>query len=429
MRNALAAVISLVLLSSPAVAEPAARYVLGLSDLDMAGTAYEDGQLGVPLDAKDTLLVFDTSQPDRPLGLIDAPNSVFSPPEVMDISPDGTRAVVVETLQQRRDGQTKLAELEENPGTALRLYDLSDPAQLKLIAETEVPARPQAVSFNAAGDMVAVVGLTSDNGLTLVEVDEGFGTPQTFSLNLTDRGDIPFDLAHNVQFHPTEDILAVNLTLRNQVVFYRVGRDDAGGPNGITQWGNLVATNKFPMGGLFTPNGRHYITSDLMWGADVQRFYGIVGQGTLTSIRVAEPDAAEPAHFIQGIQTGGFQAETLAISPDGSMIATSNLRTTGLPQDNALFDAAASVSLYALDAETGGMTLIEEEFFDAHLPQGLAFDPGGDHLYVGVNEYFDATDPVTRAGIELWEVSTEGLDRTSIRMPAPRGVHVVRVIE
>lgn len=429
MRKALAATIGTFLLSAPAVAEPSARLVLGLSDVDMAGTAYEDGQLGAPLDATDTLLVFDPTQPDTPLAQIEAPNSVFSPPEVMDTSPDGTRAVVVETLLQRQDGQTTLAELEENPGTALRLYDLSDPSQPQMIARTEVPARPQAVSFNASGDLVAVVGLLAKNGLTLVEVGEGFGSPQTFSLDLTERGDIPFDPAHNVQFHPTADIVAVNLTLRNQVVFYQVNRDDAGAPTSISQWGNLVATNKFPMSGLFTPDGTHYITSDLMWGADVQRFYGIVGQGTLTSIRLADLDASEPAHFIQGIQTGGFQAETLAISPDGTLIATSNLRTTGLPQDSALFDAAASVSLYAFDAESGGMTLIEEEFFDAHLPQGLAFDPGGDHLYVGVNEYFDATDPVTRAGIELWEISAEGLDRTATRMPAPRGVHVVRALE
>lgn len=293
----------------------------------------------------------------------------------------------------------------------------------------EVPALPQAVQFNGAGDLLAVTGLPSSNGLTLVPVGpDGLGTPVTLDFGLAARPDLPFDPAHNVVFHPTEDIVAVHLTLRNQIAFYRIDRDGDGTPTGIASWGNTVSTNKFPFVGAFTPNGRHYVTSDLMWGPDVQRFYG-ANFGTMTSIRVADPTADAPRHLIQSIVEGAHQAETIAMSPDGTRVAVSALRNTGLPQDDPTFDPEAAVALYALDPETGVLSLIEEERFEAHLPQGLAFDPSGTALYVGVNEYFDATDPVMRGGVETWTVEADGVTRTDMRMPAPRGVHVVRAIE
>ena len=300
----------------------------------------------------------------------------------------------------------------------------------ELINEVTVPEQPQAAQFNAAGDLVAVAGFAVANGLTVVPVtDEGLGTPATFDLELAERTDIPLDPAGNVIFHPMADIVAVPLNVRNQVVFRRILRDADGAPTAIEPWGNLISTNKWPFVGAFTPDGSHYITSDLMWGPDVRRFYGIVGQGTLTTIALADPAAAEPRHEIVGVQTGGFQSESIAVSPDGTKVAVSSLRATGLPQDSELFDPEASVSLYSFDAESGGLMLIEEERFEAHLPQGLAFDPSGEHLYVGVNEYFDATEPVNRGAIEVWDVGDDGLTRTDVRMPAPRGVHVVQTIE
>ncbi|MDX8350872.1 beta-propeller fold lactonase family protein [Cognatiyoonia sp. IB215182] len=417
------------LIPTAAFAEPTARYVIALSDVDMAGTAYEDDQLGAPLDAVDTMSIFTTGAPETALAKLNVSNSVAGPPMVLDISPDGTRAIVAETLRPREPEDTTLTELSGRPGETLRLYDLSDPTAPALVNEARVPVNPQAARLNAAGDLIAVVGFGTDNGLTLIPLSaDGLGEAVTFDLGLVARADLPFDPAHSVQFHPTEDIVAVNLTIRNQIAFYRIDRAEDGAPTGIEPWGNLVSTNKFPFVGAFTPDGRHYVTSELMWGPDVERFYGS-SAGTVTSIRVADPGDAEPRHAIQSIVPGGYQGETLAIGPDGDRVAILSLRNTGLTQDDPRFDPQASLSLYALDGETGGLSLVEEEMFEAHLPQGLAFDPSGTALYVGVNEYFDATDPVMRGAVELWTVEVGGVTRTNTRMPAPRGVHGVAVIE
>ena len=412
-------------------AAPQSSHLLALSDVDMVATAYEDGQLGAVVEQPDTLSIFDLRQ-ERTLSTITASNSVASPPSVLAISPDGQFAAVIETLQPRPEGATTLEELEQVPGNVLRIFDLSNRAAPVLSSQVVVPERPQAVHFNGKGNLIAVVGLAAENGLTLVPFQQGeLGTPQTFLMPLPERTDLPLDLAHHVRFHPSADVLAVNLAVRNQVIFFQVMRTDAGEVTGIEQWGNAVATNRFPFMGEFTPDGRYYITSDLMWGPEVPRFYGYRGRGTLTTIAVASPDEVEDAvqHQLVAVATSGFQSETLAISDDGMWLALSNLRTTGLPLDSDLFDPSASVSLYDIDQDTGELTKRDEVMFEAMVPQGLAFDSSGTSLYVGVNEYFDNDAAPLKGSIERWHIDGEGrLERTSQRYSAPRGVHVVKVL-
>lgn len=410
---------------------PQARYVMALSDVDMVGTAYEDGLLGPVIDQPDTLSLFAPGQPEA-YATVTASNSVYSPPSVLDVSPDGQFVAVVETLQPRPTGATTLAELEAVPGDTLRIFDIRNPAEPELISEATVPTNPMAVHFNGKGDLLAIVGLAAENGLTLVPFKQGvLGQPQTFSLGLTERDDIPFDPVHNVRFHTSEDILATNLTLRNQVVFFRVERDTSGAIKGIQQWGNIVAVNRFPLMGEFTPDGRYYITSDLMWGPEVPRFYGYRGQGTLTTIAVGQPEESTDSvqHQLVAVTPGGFQSETLAISDDGALLALSNLRTTGLPRDAELFDPNASISLYKIDSNTGALEKQDEVTFEALLPQGLAFDPSGQQLYVGVNEYFDGVSTSSEGGVEVWNIINQSkLQQTQQRYRAPRGVHMVRVL-
>ncbi|MEO0377857.1 MAG: beta-propeller fold lactonase family protein [Cyanobacteria bacterium P01_A01_bin.17] len=294
-----------------------------------------------------------------------------------------------------------------------------------------MPVQPQSVHFNGQGDLLAVVGLSSENGLTIIPVEqEQLGPPQTFSMELTQRADLPFDPAHHIRFHPTADIVAVNFTLRNQVVFFRIDRSAVGEVTGIQQWGNVVATNRFPFVGEFTPDGQYYITSDLMWGPEVPRFYGYRGQGTLTTIAVASPEATGDSaqHQLVAVATGGFQSETLAISDDGTLLALSNMRTTGLPTESDLFAPEASVSLYAINLDTGELLKQDEATFEALLPQGLAFDPSGQLLYVGLSEYFNDADAPLKGSVEAWRIDGSSLERTDLRYRAPRGVHVVKTI-
>lgn len=409
---------------------PQAQYVLSLSDVDMVGTAYEDGQLGPVVPQPDTLSVFDPQQVEA-VSTITASNAVVGPPLALAVSPDGQFAAVIEGLEPRPEGATTLEELEQAEGNTIRIFSLSDPTAPEFVDEVEVPVQPQAVHFNGTGDLLAVVGLSSENGITFIPFNDGqLSEPQTFPMGLTERDDLPFDPAHSVRFHPTADIVAVNFTLRNQVIFFRVNHSASEGVTSVEQWGNTVATNRFPFVGEFTPDGRYYIVSELMWGPDVPRFYGYRGQGTLTTIAVDSPETTEDnvQHQLVAVTPGGFQSETLAISDDGASLAISNMRTTGLPTDSDLFNPEASVSLYSVDQETGELTKQDEVEFEVLLPQGLAFDPSHRFLYVGVGEYFDDGAAPLKGSVEVWRIDGDRLERTDTRYRAPRGVHVVRVL-
>ena len=405
---------------------PQAKYILALSDVDMVATAYIDGNLGATVEQPDTLSVIpvpfsNTSQATT----IEASNSVFSPPAVMDVTPDGKIALVIETWQPRPQGATQLDELV--PGNTLRSFDVSDPNNIQLVSAVEVNTQPQAIATSPDGSLAAIAGLDINEGITFVALNgQNLGQPQNFRLDLPERADLQTDEVSFIQWHPSGRFLAINLVDRAQVAFYEVVSAN-GSVTDIRPYGNLVQVNKHPLTGCFTPDGKHYITSDLQWGADVPGFFG-VNRGTLTTIRVASPEE-ERQNYSVAVAEGGSASETIAVSPDGQFLVSSNMRNTGLLESDPLYDPEASLNLYSIDSASGVSTKLGEWKYEATLPQGLVFDPSGDYLYVGVNAYND--DNPLQGGVEVWQVIKEDpqLKRTNTIVRAPRGVHTLAAIE
>ncbi|MFM7423551.1 MAG: beta-propeller fold lactonase family protein [Elainella sp.] len=420
------------LLGAQTGAAPQGRYLLALSDVDMVATAYEDGNLGAAVpNAQDTLAIakLPFGNNAKPEATIPASNSVFSPPAVMDITPNGQLAMVVETWQPRSPQATKLSDLVQ--GNKLRAFDLTNPNQPRLVSEVEVPQQSQAIQANPSGDLAVITGFDLANGLTFVPIrNNRLGTPQTFPFpELLPRPDLPLDGAIFVQWHPSGRYVVVNFNVRSQVIFYEVLRTATGSVSGLRQWGNTVRVNKFPMSGRFTPDGRYYITSDLQWGPDVPGFFN-VNQGLLTTIRVATPDApADKAqHFTVAVVEGGLASESIAISPDGQFLVVSSMRNTGKLKSDPIYNPEASLGLYQINPETGVIDKIGEWSFEATLPQGLAFDASGSFVFVGVNTYND--NPM-QGGVEVWQLhrgAKASLERMNTTIRLPRGVHTLSLI-
>jgi DNA-binding beta-propeller fold protein YncE len=435
MITRLAACCAVLLASAAAFAQtPTARFVLGVSDVDMVGTAYIDGRLGPSVLQRDTLSVFDPRMrgPNvAAIGSAHASNSVFSPPSVLDVAAGGRIALVIETLLPRGPQTTLLSELEAAPGNKLRAFDISTPDQPKLVGEADINVRPQAIAVNPAGDLAVVAGLTSASGLNFVEVlSTGLGRVQTVALPIPLRPDLVFEAVNFVRWHPSGRFLAVHLTFRNQIAFLAVNRE-ADGSITLQPWGNMVGVNKFPLVGAFSADGRHYFTSDLMWGMDVEGFFR-TNQGLITTIQVAAADAMGAAirHVTTAVSLGGLATETIAVSPDGQLLAALSMRNTGQLVGDPLYDRQAGLTLYRIDPATGALSLVSETLFEAVLPQGLAFDPSGGFLYVGVNEYAGEETPL-KGAIEVWSVRSgpaPQLTRTNTRFRAPRGMHSVVVV-
>jgi DNA-binding beta-propeller fold protein YncE len=89
-------------------------------------------------------------------------------------------------------------------------------------------------------------------------------------------------------------------------------------------------------------------------------------------------------------------SEGIAISPDGTLVATANMRDTALPTDSPRFTRDAKVSLFVFDAGSGQLAKAGDFAFEGVLPEGITFDITGEHLIVATSEYLNSGEPTGR---------------------------------
>lgn len=417
--------------ATPAPPDFAGRALVAISDVDMQPSAYA----GVPLDrpgrgVADTLTSVplplatergarDASARELPIGEAEVSNSMSGWPYALGISPDGDTAYVIETNAPAGSART----LEEiPPGDQLTSVDLSDPANPSVVEQLEVGEAPETVSVHPDGSLLAVTTGEAGRQVQLVPVRDGsLGEPQDFPLEGVE-GEAPIPVGR-IAWHPSGDYLAVVLQEADQIVFYEVSREN--GRYGIEPLGDPVEVGKYPSGGYFTPDGRHFVTNELKWGEDVEGFYVGAQPGELTSVRFDEGGA----HEVVSRTRVGISPEGMDISPDGSLIVTANLRRSYVAWDDSQL-TDSSVSLATLDTETGRLRTIGEYGFEGILPEGVAFDAEGDDVAIAVADYFDFTE--RRGGLEFWRVNREGgepsLERTGFSADVVRGAHQVELI-
>jgi DNA-binding beta-propeller fold protein YncE len=225
-------------------------------------------------------------------------------------------------------------------------------------------------------------------------------------------------------WHPSGRYLAVNVYTQNRVVFFELQQDGAG--LDVRRWGNIVETGKDPFVGRFTPDGAYYLTAD--WGRD---FTATTLEGRLpprrSSISVIRlGEGPDPEHRrLGGVETDE-SSEGLAVSPDGRLVATVNMRTTAFSPDSARFAREATVTLLTFDPARGALEKVADYPFTGVLPEG-AFDLSGNTLLVTV--FQEHGGKPAGGGIDVWRVVKQEqprLERAG-RIVVPHGVHHVEV--
>lgn len=129
--------------------------------------------------------------------------------------------------------------------------------------------------------------------------------------------------------------------------------------------------------------------------------------------------------------TTDLSSEGLAISPDGRLIATVNMRGTAFLPDSPRFQREASATLLMLDPQTGAIEKVADFSFEGGLPEGGTFDLTGDHFLATVFQGHDGAAPQAGAGLEVFRVvkgERPSLERVG-RIPLPHGVHHVDVAQ
>jgi len=406
------------------------RYLVSISDADMLASAYVNGRLGPP-EGKDALSVIPLAGHARELQAyeVEASNSVAGPPVAVAVTPDGRYAIVVESFRPRPDGiweEQTFSDLAH--GDRVQLFDLADPTQPELVQTISLGERPDAVSINQDGSMVAVTfhpsGAGTDTPLALIRLRDGrFGEPVYPTVPRLPAGE---RLIH-AEWHPSQQVLALVNETAAEVSFTRVvGQGDR---LILQPWGNLVQVEKAPYMARFTPDGRHIIVNNLFWGADVEGTWNEAPRGSLVSIRLEAgiQEDGSPRHALISRSSTGVSPEGLAISPNGRYVVTTNLERSYLPYDDNRVTWFSSLTLLTLDPQTGQLNRVGDYPFDGILPEAAVFDASSQYLAVVNYDHFD--DRVAGGSIEFWRIAVEPLNpqpmlvKTSYSVPVTRGVH------
>ncbi|KWX24954.1 hypothetical protein AFM11_05830 [Mycolicibacterium wolinskyi] len=417
--------------ATPREEEPAVTIerLVALSDGDHLASTYADGILA-PVSAGHRDLLSTVSVRDGVVDTahVEVSNSVTAAPEVLALSPDGTTAFVAERLKPRNVGDTKAQQLA--PGDRLFAVNISNRQAPAIGDVATIAPSPEALAVHPDGSHIAVVSNTADSSLLqfISWTPDGFGAVEQFDLAALGvpgeagkpRGGLT---ATNVHWHPTGRALAVNIDSQNRVAFFTVDTSVPGRP-GVHAWGEPVATGVDPFVGRFTPDGRHYLTSD--WGRDLsttdlnKRLP--TGRSTLSVIRVGDPGADQPRKV--GTAESDKSAEGLAISPDGRWVATVNMRGTAVPAGSPLHDDHATVSLLRLDGDTGELSKVGDYHLDGVLPEGGTFDATGRYFLATV---YEGRPGGNGSGVQVYRVgSADDPGLTAVqRIPLPHGVHHV----
>lgn len=406
--------------------------VLGiLSDGDQNASSYVDGRIPTDNLRKDTLTLvrFNGSKPV--ISTIEASNSVTATPESMALSADGKYAYVIERLKQKKDDTVFFWDLEA--GNLLTIVDISEPGAPRITDKITLAANPESVRVSPDGKYVAVPSNTGNEAVVqIISVSNGKSTGVS-SFKLADLGIKKSKGPRNgitqgiIDWHPSSKAIAVNIYTQNIVAFYQL--DETADKVKLVPWGKPVQVGKDPYVGRFIPGGRYYVTSD--WGRNLDQRRAETRLPKVPSeISVVQLDDWSKGENANHRKIGSAQtdrsAEGIAVSPDGRLIATSNMRET-IIRNSKRFTREASVSLLTFDPETGKIENTGNTLYEGVLPEGITFDASGEYILAAVYEYHQPND--TKGGLEVFQIIRG--DKPTLkhvgRIPSPRGTHHVEI--
>jgi DNA-binding beta-propeller fold protein YncE len=150
----------------------------------------DDGKTVLSPPGKDTVLIVDLADPESPKIIATLPlkNSIVGPPVNLDIDPTGSVALVADSVDVTKDGDT----LKQSPDNKIYVIDLkANPP--KLAATVTVGKQPSGLNISPSGKM-ALVANRGDNSISVLAIN---GT----DVKVTDTLAMPDSVAH-VMFTP-----------------------------------------------------------------------------------------------------------------------------------------------------------------------------------------------------------------------------------
>lgn len=346
-KHALAA--SLALLAGTAIPATAAPYMIVGND-EKPGTDAQ-GKPVVNPTGNDTVVIFDLAKPEdpQPVASLKLENSIVGPPVNLAISPNGSIALVADSMTVIEDNDTR----KLVPTDKVFVIDMkANPP--KLVQTVIVGRQPSGLSFSPKGDM-ALVAYRADGAIGILKID---GT------NVTQTGTLPISpgVSH-VEFTPDGKHALALKSPDNKVAVLDIDGDK------VTYNKLDIPTYAFPYNIVVSPDSRLAITADNGNGGS--------SDGNADAVTVIDLEGAHP-HAV-GHVTVGDAPEGLAMSPKGDLAAALNVDGSNMKQ--AWFHHPnGSVTVLRVQGKT--VTPIGTVEVGA-FPEPIAFSPDGSYLYVG----------------------------------------------
>lgn len=312
------------------------------------------GQInGAP--GNDAVLVMDISDPAKPKIRASLPlmNSLLGPPTNLQITPDGKLGLVANSVIHVQEGNAWKAV----PDDKLYVIDLTAEPP-KLIDTVTVGRQPSGLSISAKGDLALIanrdgksVSVVSIQGTTVKAVGEVPLEQQAAAVAIAPDGKRAFVCMNLVN---KIGVLAID----GQKVTYDKSMDI---PSALNPYNIDV-----------TPDGKYVIASD-------------TGAGKNNADSEVVIDATGPHPHVIDVMSPGTGPEGFAISPNGKIAATPLLLGSGANDGDWFKTKTGELVVMSIGAD--GKLAVTARAPLGGLPEGIAYSPNSEYLYVG--NYFD----------------------------------------
>src|SRR5713101_6104882 len=314
-----------------------------------------DGK-AVPHEAgHDTLSVIDTSKPAalRIVATIPLDNSIVGPPTNLAITPSRDIALVANSV----NGVAKDGSFTTVSDDRLFVIDLkaSPPA---VIATLNLGKRPSGMAINAAGTL-ALVCNRDDGSISVLSIKG----KEVKVIDTVSVGAVA-DSVSAVAITPDGKRALAAKAAANKIALLSIDGDK------VTYDKRDLPTGIFPYNLAVAPSGKIAIA--------VNNGAGGGSDGNVDTASVIDLEA-DPARVIDHV-TIGDAPEGLAISPKGNLAVAILLQGSNQAKDNWLYHPGGAVVALKIDGKK--VTKVGEVQIGG-LPEGVAFSPKGDYLYVG----------------------------------------------
>ena len=309
-----------------------------------------EGQTNVT-PGNDAVLVMDISNPAKPKIRASLPlaNSLLGPPTNLQITSDGKLGLVANSVVHVQDGGV----WKSVPDDKLFVIDLTaDPP--KLIDTVTVGRQPSGLSISRKGDL-ALIANRDGKSVSVVSIQGS---------TVKAVGEVPLEQqAAAVVIAPDGKRAFVCLNLVNKIGVLTID-----GQN-VTYDKSMDIPSAFnPYNIDITPDGKYVIASNT--GAQ---------KNNVDAEVIIE--ATGPHPHVVDLMAPGIGPEGFAIAPDGKTAAAPLLLGSGAKGTDWFKTKGGELVLMSIGA--GGKLTVTARAMLGGLPEGIAYSPKSDYLYVG----------------------------------------------